>query len=334
MLDRLALYDTLFALAASDGREEALFGTCAPLARKAFSKSLAGEEMPLVWFEVPLGGEPRFDLHVAFSREALHAGTRFLPEAGSGYDELLRWYADEERGGGGLAFAYDVSEGRIDMPAVHVNTNDAPLDDAGAFFDIAAGEGAAELFCDFVGRLPPGWRVWYAGVHPGRPGSPIRIDCFVERALQNAYASQLDLLEHDLAACGFAATDTALRSLATTILESPFALELQFDVMRDGRLGPTLGLSAGLSPKTATSTRQLFENSGPAAQLLGKAERLGLADERWRLVPDASFTRLVKVDAGATVFHCVPTFVKLRMRDGAPLDAKVYLQAGCAAIAG
>ena len=91
---------------------------------------------------------------MALSREDLRGGARFLPCSGNGYDELFRWYAAEERGGGGLAFAYDVSDGRIDNPAVHVNVNNAPLDDMGRFFDITAGEGAADLYRGFADRLP------------------------------------------------------------------------------------------------------------------------------------------------------------------------------------
>ena len=102
-IDRLTLYDALYGLAADEGREQALFGSCAPLAHEAFGRSLAQDGFPIVWFELPLAGKPRFDLHVALSRKQLQAGAQFLAGAGNGYDELLRWYADEEQGGNGLA---------------------------------------------------------------------------------------------------------------------------------------------------------------------------------------------------------------------------------------
>ena len=38
MLDRTMLYDLIYALAAIDGREEKLFGDCAPLAHEAFMR--------------------------------------------------------------------------------------------------------------------------------------------------------------------------------------------------------------------------------------------------------------------------------------------------------
>lgn len=329
---QMEAFDALYAMAAGDGREEALFGSYAPLAREAFERSLVGEGLPVVWFEVPLAGSPRFDLHVALSREILHAGAQFLPHAGNGYDALFRWYADDEAGGGGLAFAYDVSEGRIEDPAVHVNVNNVPLSDMARFFDLAAGDGAAGLYADFERRLPQGWRVWYAGVHPGRPGSPVRVDCFVGASLKRAYAVDVSLLERDLRACGFTCLGPALRGLSAPILESPFGLELQFDVMRDGALGPTLGISACFPFNAAAGVQKLFAKDGPAAALMDEIEREGLADGRWRHVPGASFSKLVGADDGLLALYCTPTFVKLRMRDGDPLDAKVYLQAAASAL--
>lgn len=327
MLDHAAIYDALYLLAAADGREDALFGDCQPLAREAFSRSLIGDEFPIIWFEVPLAGAPRFDLHLAASRSALVPGAEFAPGAGGGYEGLFRWYAEEEPGGAGLAFAYDVSEGRIDAPAVHVNVNGAPLSSMDRFFDLSAGGDAAERYRAFKTRLPRGWRVWYAGFHPGRPSTPVRVDCFVDDRLKAAYASAPSLFEAHLRECGFTAASAALRNLAGLVTASPFALELQFDVLPDGSVGPTIGVSAGFGTIPTSELRTLFAEGGGAATLIAQIERRGLADARWRLISHASFAKLVETGDGPLVLLCTPTFVKLRMRDGKPLDAKAYLQA-------
>ena len=60
---------------------------------------------------------------------------------------------------------------------------------------------------------------------------------------------------------------------------------------------------------------------------MSAVENRGLCDGRWHHVPDATFTKLIRVDGSALALYCMPTFVKLRMRDGTPLDAKFYLQA-------
>ena len=62
-MDRMRMYDIIYALAAKDSRETALFGNCAPCAREALSRSLAGEKLPEIWLEVPLSGDPWFDIH-------------------------------------------------------------------------------------------------------------------------------------------------------------------------------------------------------------------------------------------------------------------------------
>lgn len=328
MLGRLAVYDALYLLAAGGGREAELFGDCQPLAREAFCRSLIGEEFPTVWFELPLLGEPRFDLHVAASRAALRPGATFAPGAGAGYEGLFRWYAEEESGGAGLAFAYDVSEGRIGEPAVHVNVNRAPLARMDRFFELAASRAAAGRYRGFEARLPRGWRVWYAGFHPGRPGAPVRVDCFVDDALKAAYANVPSLLEAHLRECGFSATSAALREIAGLVTKSPFRLELQFDVLEGGLVGPTVGVSAGFGTMGAAAARALFGEGGAACALMCQVEGRGLSDGRWRRVPETCFARLVSAGGDALALYCSPTFVKLRVRDGEPLDAKFYLQAG------
>ena len=332
MLTNLGLFDALYALAAKGECEAALYGETYPLAREAFARSLAGEDFPLVWFELPLLGKPRFDLHVALAREALVPGTRFAPGAGSGYDKLLAWFCEEEQGGAGLAFAFDVGDDRVEDPAVHVNVNNAPLSDMGRFFEQVSGAEAAVLYRDFASRLPAAWKVWYAGVHPGRPGSPVRVDCFVNPKRRDAYAADSALFECDLRSCGYSASLESLARIAEPILSSPFGLELQFDVLRDGSLGPTIGLSAAFPMMAEGSVRKALAEEGELFALLAQAEALGMADSRWQKLAGGLFARLVTIEECALVLRCTPTFVKLRMRDGTPLDAKVYLEASAARI--
>ena len=308
------------------GREQVLFGNCAQLAHEALVRSLVGDGFTHVWFEVPLTGAPRFDVHVAFSRKCLRSGS-FLAGAGNGYDELFRWYAQVETGGNGLAFAYDVSEGTIDNPAVHVNVNKSPLDDVDRFFELSGRAGAAACYRAFAKRLPNDWNVWYMGVHPGRPGVPVRVDCSVNRRRREDYAADLRLFEMDLRACGFEADLTALPDLAGVLLASPYQIELQFDVLEGGRVGPTLGLSAALGLCAAGHLRRLFDEGGDIAAMLGRVERLGLTDSRWHSVREALYAKAVPYRDALLTMYCLPTFFKLRMRDGRALDAKFYLQA-------
>ena len=83
-----------------------------------------------------------------------------------------------------------MGDGRIDAPAVHANVNDAGSFDAEGFFAQLGRPDATALYDGFAQRLPQGWRVWYFGVHPGRPGAPVRVDCFVDGDLSRASDSE------------------------------------------------------------------------------------------------------------------------------------------------
>ena len=320
------LFDSLYQLASSS-TEDDLFGTSAPLAREAFRRGLAGNAMPTVWFEIPLCGPPRFDLHVAHSNTDLHSGAPFAPDAANGYGALLNWYASEPREGGGLAFAFDVGDGRIDDPAVHANVNAASDFDAEGFFTHVGRPDAATLYDAFAGKLSQGWRVWYFGVHPGRPSVPVRVDCFVNESLQQAYAAEPAKLEEDLHGAGVADVGAQTLRIGAEIAASPLDLELQFDVLSGGEPGPTVSLSARFPIVSANNARPLWAPGGSAAALMEFALDLGVADGRWQRIEDALFTKIVRDGNDMLALYCIPVFAKFRLRAGAPLDAKIYLQA-------
>ncbi|MBE6466725.1 hypothetical protein [Denitrobacterium detoxificans] len=343
MLTNVEMFDALYALMTNDVRSEALLGASvgkdvhacpasagASLAREAILRAPNTQQMPVLWFEIPLLGEARFDLHMAYSHWALRDLKAEEIDLRSPYGELFRWYANEEPGGNGLALAFDISRGRLNDPAVHVNINGSPLRDIKRFFDIAAGEDAYDLYREFSDSLPAGWKIWYTGVHPGRPGAHLRVDCFADRKTAARYEEDCSLLVDDLCACGFYTAGSLLQDCVRPILESPFGLELQFDLMRDGSVGSTIGLSAAFPFGSAAHVRELFEEGGDAAAYMHTLEDMGLADDRWRCVLPATFSKVVPQGEGQLALYCVPTFVKLRMRNGDPFDAKLYMQTGAA----
>ena len=327
--DATILYETLYRLASKDAEYD-FFGSNAPLALEAFRRALAGPSMPIVWFEVPLSGSPRFDLHVAHGNDELHEHAPFAPDAMDGYGKLLNWYASKPREGGGIALAYDVGDGRIDAPSVHVNVNGANAFDVECFFAHVGRPDAAALYDDFARRLPRGWRIWYFGVHPGRSGAPVRIDCFVDKSLKHAYATEPAKLEEDLKEAGYVVDGSMARRVAVEIAASPFGMELQFDVLSDGKLGQTVGISARFPFVAASTARQLWEPGGAAAQLMEFAVDSNVADARWQHVRNAMFTTAVRDENALRALYCVPMFAKFRVREGKLFDAKVYLQAGSA----
>ncbi len=325
--DAMRLYETLYRLASKDVGCD-LFGANAPLAREAFRRALAGASMPIVWFEVPLSGLPRFDLHVAHGNADLHGHAPFAPDAMDGHGELLNWYASEPRAGGGLALAYDVGDGRIGAPAVHANVNALEVFDIEGFFLHVGRPEAAALYHGFEKRLPRGWHIWYCGVHPGRPGAPVRVDCFVDKSLKCAYAAEPARLEEDLQRAGFAVEGSAARRVGAEVAASPFGVELQFDVLSDGALGQTVGVSAQLPLVAASAARRLWEPAGGAAQLMEFAVDSRVADARWRCVRKTMFSTVARNGKVSQALYCIPVFTKFRVCADKLLDAKIYLQAG------
>ena len=321
------LYETLYSLASKD-TECDLFGTNAPLAQEAFRRASAGAAMSTVWFEVPLSGPPRFDLHVAHGNADLHDLAPFASDAMDGHGELLDWYASEPREGGGLALAYDVGDGRIDAPAVHVNVKAAKAFDIEGFFDHVGRSEATALYHGFERHLPQGWHIWYFGVHPGRPGAPVRVDCFVDKGLKRVYAAEPARLEEDLRNVGFAIEGSVVQCVGAEVAASPFGMELQFDVLSDRALGQTMGVSAQFPLVAASAARPLWEPAGGAARLMEFAMNSCVADTRWQRVRDTIFSTMVRNGNILQALYCVPVFAKFRVRTDKLLDAKIYLQAG------
>jgi hypothetical protein len=211
---------------------------------------------------------------------------------------------------------------------VHANVSVGKAFDVEGFFVHVGRPEATALYRDFEERLPQGWHIWYFGVHPGRPGAPVRVDCFVGESLKRAYAAEPAKFEEDLRQVGFAVEGSAARRVGAEVAASPFSMELQFDILSDGALGQTVGVSAQFPLAIASAARLLWEPDGGAAQLMEFAVDSRAADARWRRIRDATFSMAVQDGGVSRALYCIPVFAKFRVRADELLDAKTYLQAG------
>ena len=325
MFDYPTIYDIIYALAAKDGRVDALFGNYAGLAHEAFARSYAGEAFPEIWFELPLAGEPWFDLHVLTARETLDAGMVFEPEHTAGHPELFEWFASAP-GVRQLAISYDLRSGNIDDPAVQLLVRDTAMHEP--FLELAGGAAAAGAFRAFAQRLPEAWFPCYTGIFPGRPGAAVRVECIPTRELQQAYAQDEDLLAAHLRQTGLAHIDESIVPRCHKLAQEPFQLEFQFDVLPNGAPGDTFGASARFAAPGDEDGWEPFGIDGAAGEFMAQVEAWGLADERWRLLADTAYAKRAARGGQSTVISCYPAFVKFRWRAGQPLDAKTYLVAG------
>ncbi len=170
---RETAFDALVGFARERSGGTALLGDSAELASAAYRKSLIGRSFPSFWMEVPLAGEPGFDLHVYYDRGQVPPGERFGVGAGFGMQGLFDWYFGIETGGVGVGFAHDLRDG-IGAVGAYVNFQQAPLDDPRGFFASLGADGSYEQAERLLSRLPRGWRPWYLGLFPGRPGAGVR----------------------------------------------------------------------------------------------------------------------------------------------------------------
>ena len=327
MIDRTMLYDILYALAARGGRQKVLFGDDGPLAHAAFERSLAGDAFPEVWFELPLAGDPWFDLHVLTARETLTPQTTFSPQLAGDHPELFAWFARQQKVRQ-LALSYDVSQGDIDHPAVQLLMSTFAPSVTCDFLETAGGPEAAQAYRSFLDALPHDWYPCYMGLFPRRGRQNVRVECIVRPSLQRAYARDASLLAAHLRQVGFQHLDDTMLDRCQLLARSPYPLEFQLDIQPDGTAGSTLGASLRFNCPPGTAEWRAFEPDGAGGELMCALEDWGLADDRWRLFPDLSFAQHVSFKGNETSIFLFPAFVKLRWRDGAPLDAKTYLMGG------
>ena len=327
-MDHSMLYEILYALAASGGREQTLFGNCAPAARKAFARSCAGNAFPEIWFEIPLLGEPRFDLHALTSRETLDPETAFPAEVTGSFPDVFQWFARQGENVRQLALSWDLKPGEDPSAAIQLLVADKDPNTVRGFLKAAGREDAIERYEAFSKRQPEEWFTCYYGVFPERSGSGLRVECSPDHSLQVAYAKDPELLRGHLAQIGIREFGDTLLPRCRDLADTPFRLEFQFDIGEDGSAGPVMGASLRFACPPGEGGWDFFNPDGEAGRLMERICEWGLADDRWRLLEDTCFARRVTHGEENCLLFCFTTFVKLRWRAGVPLDAKAYLMAG------
>ena len=323
-MDRASIFDISYALTALGGREKALYGPYFPLARQAFDRSLAGEAYPEVWYEFPLMGEPWLDVHVGTWRDALSPDDVIVdPE--NRHVELYEWLAREGEGARQLVLSYDTSSGSAENPATQLLLAGKFFKPACAFLEKVGRADAIAPYQAFIRRMPDDWFACYIGVFSGRPEKTLRVECIPTSSLTKAYARDASLLKEHLESVGVDTSGDTIVPRCQLLAGLPFEYEYQFDITEEGLAAPTFGVSLRFACPPGDDEKQAFFADGTAGKLMELVESWGLADDRWRQIEHTTFAKSIANGDEKNKAYCYPLFVKLRWRDGEPLDAKFYL---------
>ena len=319
-VQRDRLFDLLYGMLAAKGRDETLFGGSLSTARKAFRRMAPEGDLVHAYFETPLLGPPALDVHC--SLEHKQSAWPVDEDADDAWRTALDWFREEgpfeTQGEEVILMAEaDTGTGRASQSGMYLIQRERA--DIVAPFLIAMSEAERiDTWQRFARSLPRGWHTSYVGFFPGRSNSLLRVNAHPTAVgamgLEEAWRS----LGID---CNNRVTD-----LCRTLLACARGLDVQIDVDGAGHPQGAFGLEFYLE-NTATDP---LADGGSGARAVAILELSGLADERWRQAADACRSRRVSLPGEhgpqSIVVSVRPFSVKLKVLDGNPLPAKLYLR--------
>lgn len=326
---QMMTFDTLYGLAARDGRGEALFGNTIELARPAFERTLIGNECPKVYVEFPLVGDPCFDILSVYP--SVEPGAQFASGAGFGYQPMMDWFS-HLKGEGALpscGIEVDCSTGEAERAGVYLQQRSCHEYVVPFLESVNESERAAS-YLDVLDRLPGGWPGAYVGLFPGREGAPMRIGGYPTREGHRACADDPAELGRLFDAVGYTAYDRQMLERCSVFMRLAPSIDFQFDIMPDGTLGDTFGLSLSFNETKPRVARECME-SGYGARLMERLESWGLADDRWHLIAGAPFARLVPFERedgseGRFALCVLLNYAKVKFTGGEATHSKFYFK--------
>ena len=349
-------FETLLLQACDEGRDSALFGGSGRWVARAARPFMVGVTPPSIYLEFPLSGDPFLDVTVLY--DDIAPGTRIDSPLAAGTDAMLDCFAGMcdgrgergghggrvergERGGrGGISCGFELDTKHADVPSAAVHFQPRNCIELIAPFCEALGEAErGALYVDMARRMPDGWPLSFFGMFRGRPGSPLRVCGYLSAGEVRACTDDLGRLPAVFDEIGFEAYDAdMLQQVRALMAAAPGALDFQFDVLADGKLGPTFAIDLQFGIEQPSCVRASFED-GSGARVMGLLEGMGAADGRWRLAPGAAFARALPVEledgsSGRYAFTLMPQWAKARWTCCALQPAKLYLHAHAGLVSG
>ncbi len=314
--------------AASDGRDEALFGGMASRVRSAIRPFVVGDDCPSAYFESPLAGSPFLDVTLLYDQ--LDRGTRIASDVAAGTEAMLDWFADVCENYDNISCGFELDTKNEVLPAAAVHFQPRTHTELVQPFCDAIGEPErAHLYLDLNERMPEGWSLSFFGLFRGRPDAPMRVCGYFGKSEVAAAAEDTTYLAHVFDKIGFTAYDNVVLDQASYLLGLVSAMaDFQFDVYPDGSLSNVFAIDTSFKIEQPEAVNESFE-SGVASSIMHTLEEWGAADDRWRLAADAAFARALPValddgSVGRFSFTLTPQWSKARWTNGVLQSAKIY----------
>ena len=328
----------LLLQAADEGRGEVLFGDSLNRVGNEAAPFMVGEDFPSVYLECPLVGDPFIDITLLYAK--LAPGTHVEHPAAEGSNAMLEWFAETCAGQPEVCcgFELDVKEPELPAAAVHFQPR-KNTELVRPFCETIGEPERAELYLNLAARMPEGWPLSFFGLFRGRPGSPLRVCGYLNSDEQKICADNPQHLADVFDEIGFTAYDNAMvQEISAFFAIAPGVTDFQLDVYPDGSLSNTFAIDIQFEIEQPEAVQESFEN-GAASRIMHLFEKKGITDDRWKLVPEATFARALPMkrddgSLGKFGFTLMPQWTKVRWRDGVLQPAKMYYLANATFLQG
>lgn len=324
-------YQVLLLQAADEGRGPILFGDSFERARYAVLPFLVGEQMPSVYLEHPLIGDPFLDVTLLYSK--VKTGTYIESDLAKDSGAMFDWFSSVDTEGESITCGYelDTKDPTLPQAAMHFQPR-SHLELVEPFCKAVGEPERAKLYLDLASRMPKGWPLSFFGLFRGRPDFPLRACGYMSMNEREACAKNPAHIAECFNHIGFDAYDDAmLDEIGLAMDTTPGAIDFQFDIYPDGSLGSTFAIDTQFEIDQPETVQDAFEN-GDCAGLMALLEDWGIADERWHLSIASTFARAIPVELedgsyARFAFALMPQWAKIRWSKGVLQPSKLYLLA-------
>ena len=325
--NQMDMFDLLYMLAAADGRGEALLRGRREQLRSLYERTLIGSARPALYLEFPLLGEPSFDFLSVI--EKVEPGDTFDHGAGYGYQKAFDWFSTVcEDKNVSMGFELDLSTGERERAGIYLQQRHRS-ELVEPFLESVDEAWRYPAYSAVQETMPEGWLPAYVALFPGRKGSPTRIGGYMAPAEQRRCAEDPAHIGECLRRIGFDSFDEQMLAQCAQLMGMAPSIDVQFDIMEDGTLGDTFGLSLSFNELSKRAAREQMER-GVGQRIMSTLQQWGLADDRWRLLSDVTFAKqypYVREDGstGSLGLCTLLNYAKVKFKNAQMQPAKFYL---------